>query len=63
MGNTLDRSRAVAKDRKQQLPALAQVIEPPLQGDRLALVLADRGDGGNRRLGRIGRGNGGFFGS
>ena len=36
---------AVAKDGKQQLAALAQVIEPSAQGNRLAYMLAQRSDG------------------
>lgn len=44
MGHALHRAGAVAKDGKQQLAALAQVIEPPAQGDRLALMLAEGRD-------------------
>ena len=35
--HALNHARAVAKLRKQQLPALAQVIEPAAERDRLAL--------------------------
>ena len=46
--HALDHARAVAKMRKQQLPALAQVIEPAANGDRLAFVLPDFRDGSYR---------------
>src|SRR5271157_3019474 len=39
-------AEAVAKLREQQLPALAQVVEPAPDGDRLAFVLADFCEGG-----------------
>src|SRR5579859_3612224 len=47
--DSLDDSGAVAKLRKQQLPALAQVIKPAANRDRLAVVLADLGDSSNGR--------------
>ena len=46
--NALNDSRAVAKLREQKLSALAQVVEPAADGDRLAFVLADFCDGGDR---------------
>src|SRR6266849_998177 len=46
--HTLDHTRAVTKLRKQQLPALAQVVEPAADGDGLAFVFADLNDGGYR---------------
>ncbi len=46
--DALHGSRAVAKDGKQQLAALAEVVEPSAQRDGLAFVLAESGDGGNR---------------
>src|SRR5262249_1609539 len=39
--DTLDNARAVAELRKEQLPALAQVIEPATDRDRVAFVLSD----------------------
>src|SRR5208283_881915 len=45
---TLNYPRAVAKLREQKLPALAQVVEPAPQGDRLTFVLPDFCDGGYR---------------
>ena len=46
--DALNHARAVAKLREQQLPALAQVVEPAADGDRLAFVLADFCDCGYR---------------
>ena len=46
--DALNDAGAVAKLRKQQLPALAQVVEPAADGDGLAVVLADFCDGGDR---------------
>ena len=40
---------AVAKDGEEQLAALAQVVKPSAEGDRLAFVLAKGGDGGYGR--------------
>ncbi len=45
--DALNDSGAIAKLRKQQFPALAQVVEPAADGDRLAVVLADFCDGSN----------------
>ena len=45
MGHALDGSGAVAKDGEEQLAALAEVVEPTAQGDGLAFVLAEGGDG------------------
>ena len=39
--DALDHARSIAKLWEQQLAALAQVIEPSAEGDRLAFVLAD----------------------
>ena len=39
--DALNHAGAIAKLREQQLPALAQVVEPAANGDALALVLAD----------------------
>ncbi len=46
VGYALNRTGAVAKDGKEQFAALAQVVKPSAQGDRLAFVLAQGGDGG-----------------
>ena len=46
--NALDNARTVAELGKKQLPALAQIVEPAANGDRLAFMLADFGDGGDR---------------
>ena len=48
VGYALDGAGAVAKDGKEQLAALAQVVEPSAQGDGLAFMLAEGGDGGDR---------------
>src|SRR5262249_30129432 len=40
----LDRARAVAKNREQQLTALAQVVEPPADRDRMTVVPANFGN-------------------
>ncbi len=48
--DALDGAGAVAEDGKEQLAALAQVVEPAVQGDGLAFVLADAGDGGKGRF-------------
>src|SRR5579872_2712822 len=45
----LDHPRAVAKLRKQQLPALPQVIQPPPQRNRLPVVLPNFRDSRYRR--------------
>ncbi len=47
--NTLNLTAAVTEDWEQKLSALAQVIQPSANGDRLAFVLADLGDRGYRR--------------
>ena len=52
MGNALDGSGAVAKDGKEELAALAEVVEPSAKGDGLAFVLANGGDGSHLRWGR-----------
>jgi hypothetical protein len=49
VGHALNRPCAVAKDGKEQLAALAQVVEPAAQGDGLAVMLADLGNGGDGR--------------
>ena len=59
MGHALDGSGAVAKDGEEQLAAFAEVVEPAAEGDGLAFVLAESGDGGDG--GGCGCG-GGFFG-
>ena len=51
VGHALHRAGAVAKDGKQQLAALARVVEPSAKGDGLAFVLAEGGDGGDGRSG------------
>ncbi len=65
VGHALHGAGAVAKDGKEQLAALARVIEPSANGDGLALVFAELGDGDNGRGGRGGfrrcGGGGGFF--
>ena len=58
VGDALHGSGAVAKDGKQQLAALAEVIEPSAQGDGLAFMLAESGDGGDGSGWSCG---GGFF--
>ena len=62
--HSLDRPRPIAKNGKEQLPALARVVKPPLQGDRLPLVPPNFGNGRNGRSGlwSIGGGWSGFFG-
>ncbi len=50
--HALDHAGAVTKDRKQQLAALAQVVEPSADGDGLAIMLADLANGGDWRLRR-----------
>ena len=49
--DALDGAGAVAKDGEQQLAARAQVVEPAAQGDGLAFVLAEGGDGGGNGSG------------
>ena len=44
----LNDSRAIAKNRKQQFPRLTQVIQPPLQGDFLPVILSSLFDGDRR---------------
>src|ERR1039457_6589669 len=39
--DALDRSGTVAKDREEQLPGLAQVVQPPAQRDFLPIMLPD----------------------
>ncbi len=39
--NALNDPAAIPKDREQEFPALAQVVEPASNGDGLSLVLAD----------------------
>src|SRR5689334_11782907 len=56
MQYALDESSAIAEDREQQFPALAQVVKPSAQRDRLAFMLADLSDGRHRRGGGIGFG-------
>ena len=43
--HTLDEPAAVPEDRKQQFPALAQVVQPAADGDTMAVVFSDFGDG------------------
>ncbi len=52
VGYALDGAGAVAKDGKQELAALAQVIEPSAQSDGLAFMLAEGGDRGHWRRDR-----------
>jgi hypothetical protein len=47
--HSLDYSRAVAEDGKEQFAALALVVEPAADGDRLAVMPANFGDGGDGR--------------
>ena len=47
VGYALDGSGAIAKDGKQELAAFAEVVEPAAEGDGLAFVLTESGDGGN----------------
>ena len=47
--DALNNTRAIAKLREQQLPTLAQVVEPAANGDALAFVLADFDDRSDRR--------------
>src|ERR1035437_7579539 len=51
VGHALDGAGAVAKDGEKELAALAKVVEPTAEGDGLAFMLADGGDGGHRRWG------------
>jgi hypothetical protein len=44
VGHALDGAGAVAKDGKEELAALAEVVEPAAEGDGLAFMLADGGD-------------------
>ena len=46
--DTLNDAGAVAKLRKQKLPAFAQVVKPAADSDRLAVVLADFCDSSDR---------------
>ncbi len=46
--DALNDAGAVAKLRKQEFPAFAQVVKPAANGDGLAVVLADFRDSGNR---------------
>ena len=55
MGNSLDRSGPVAKDREEQFAAFAHVVKPAAQGDGLALVRADFANCGNGRGDGCGR--------
>ena len=55
VGHALDGAGAVAKDGEEQLAALAEVVEPSAEGDGLAFMLADGGDGGDLRNLRCGR--------
>src|ERR1044071_4640078 len=48
--DTLDHAGAVAKDRKNQLAALALVVQPALNGYSLAVMPANFRDGGDWRL-------------
>jgi hypothetical protein len=52
VGDALDGSGAVTKDGKEQLAALAEVVKPAAEGDGLAFMLAESGDGGHLRWGR-----------
>jgi hypothetical protein len=55
VGYALDGSGAVAEDWKEELAAFAEVVEPAAEGDGLAFMLAEGGDGGDRRHLRWGR--------
>ncbi len=46
VGDALDGAGAVAEDGKEELAALARVVEPAAEGDGLAFVVAEGGDGG-----------------
>ena len=46
--DALDGAGAVAEDGEEQLARGAEVVEPAAEGDGLAFVLADGGDGGER---------------
>ena len=63
VGYALYGAGAVAKNGKQQLAAFAQVVEPSAQGDGLAFMLAQCGDGGygGGGFGGFGAGCGGGF--
>ena len=50
--DALDGSGAVAEGGEEQLAGGAEVVEPAAQGDGLAFVLADFGDGGDGSGGR-----------
>src|SRR5581483_4931470 len=39
--HALNHSAAISEDWKQQFSALAQIVKPPANGDRLAIMLAD----------------------
>jgi hypothetical protein len=41
VGHALDGAGAVAKDGKEKLAALAEVVEPAAEGDGLAFMLAE----------------------
>jgi hypothetical protein len=45
--DALDGAGAVAEDGEEELAALAHVVEPAAEGDRLADVVGERGDGGD----------------
>src|ERR1017187_10493007 len=51
VGYALDGAGTVAKDGEEQLAALAQVVEPSAEGDGLAFMLAESGDGSHLRWG------------
>ena len=48
VGHALDGPGAVAKDGKEQLAALTHVVQPATQGNGLALMRANFGNGGDR---------------
>ncbi len=48
VGHALHGSSAVAKDGKEKLAAFTRVIEPSMEGDGLAFMLAQGRDGGKR---------------
>ena len=64
VGDALDGAGTVAEDGEEELAAFARVVEPAFQGDGLAFVLAECGDGRDWRGDRsvFWGGGYGFFG-
>jgi hypothetical protein len=48
--HSLNGARAIAQDGEEQLPALAQIVEPSSYRDSLAITRPDRGDRGDREI-------------